>query len=264
MKTSKYLSFLLLASLLWACKTDEATPQPDWASKFVGTYLYIYDPKAYGDNFLQSNEYRIDSEAGVLYQTSLVAVLEKIDNTHLTMSVVLKPYTLAYIGGKRTILSPIKYTFKNARALDSSTLLIDETALDNKGNVLIKFDTIAVNPYFRDSLVYRSIAFKFSQVGEIKDKIIINGTKGFDDTSFRLFYSMTTANKFDLHKRYFFALNDGVKYEWSFGDGGTSTEEDPYHEYKSNGLYDIIYSVTDKSGKKYTIEDKMRVMNLPF
>lgn len=263
MKTTRLLTSILLSSLIWACEKDETKPQPDWASKFVGTYLSIYDAKIYGDNFLQSNDYYVDFKTNMAYQTSFVAVLEKVDNTHLTMSVIMKPYSLTFTGHSRTILPSIKHTFKEVRALDSGTLLIDETVLDGKGNVLIKVDTISVKPYFRDSLVYKSVAFKLNQVGEIKSKMMIDGSKNFDDTSFRLFYSMTTANKFDLHKRYFFALNDGVKYEWSFGDGSTSTEEDPYHEYSANGLYDIIYSVTDKSGKKHTIEDKVRINNLP-
>lgn len=36
MKTSQFLSFLILTSVIFACKDTE--PQPDWASKFVGTY----------------------------------------------------------------------------------------------------------------------------------------------------------------------------------------------------------------------------------
>lgn len=213
---------------------------------------------------MQPDSYYIDSKANIAYQTSFIAVLERLDNTHLSMSVIMKPYSLTFTGHRRTILPPIKYTLKDVRALDSGTLLIDETGMDSKGNILIKFDTITVMPYFRDSLVYRGIRFNLSQVGETKGKMTVDATKNFEDNSFRLFYSMTTVDKFDLHKRYFFAMNDGIKYEWSFGDGGTSTEEDPYHEYKANGLYDIIYSVNDKAGKKYTIEDKMRVTNLPL
>jgi len=36
-----------------------------------------------------------------------------------------------------------------------------------------------------------------------------------------------------------------VTYEWSFGDGGSSTEKDPVYEYVSAGCYDVILTVTD-------------------
>jgi len=36
-----------------------------------------------------------------------------------------------------------------------------------------------------------------------------------------------------------------VTYEWSFGDGGSSTEKDPVHEYVSTGYYDVVLTITD-------------------
>lgn len=39
-----------------------------------------------------------------------------------------------------------------------------------------------------------------------------------------------------------------VVYNWSFGDGGTSTEFAPVHTYVSEGTYDVSLSVTDLSG----------------
>ena len=35
---------------------------------------------------------------------------------------------------------------------------------------------------------------------------------------------------------------------WSFGDGGTSTEVDPYHIYNSAGTYTVMLTVTDTAG----------------
>ena len=36
-----------------------------------------------------------------------------------------------------------------------------------------------------------------------------------------------------------------VSYEWNFGDGGSSTEKEPEHEYDSTGCYEVILTVTD-------------------
>lgn len=36
----------------------------------------------------------------------------------------------------------------------------------------------------------------------------------------------------------------GTKYQWSFGDGGSSTSENPDYKYDSNGVYDVILQST--------------------
>jgi len=40
----------------------------------------------------------------------------------------------------------------------------------------------------------------------------------------------------------------GVANLWDFGDGKTSTEENPWHKYESEGVYDISLTVTSKDG----------------
>jgi PKD repeat protein len=35
-------------------------------------------------------------------------------------------------------------------------------------------------------------------------------------------------------------------YSWSFGDGGTSTAQDPRHTYDSSGLFNVVLNVTDR------------------
>lgn len=37
----------------------------------------------------------------------------------------------------------------------------------------------------------------------------------------------------------------GVSYYWDFGDGGTSTLENPYHNYLQSGVYDVVLIVSD-------------------
>ena len=44
--------------------------------------------------------------------------------------------------------------------------------------------------------------------------------------------------------------NDKLKYNWSFGDGETSTEENPLHKYSKKGNYTLTLTLEDKEGLK--------------
>ncbi len=44
-----------------------------------------------------------------------------------------------------------------------------------------------------------------------------------------------------------FSFN-GVTYLWEFGDGDTSSEENPWHKYKDAGVYNVILTVISKDG----------------
>ena len=39
-----------------------------------------------------------------------------------------------------------------------------------------------------------------------------------------------------------------VSWQWSFGDGATSTEQNPVHTYEERGRYDVLLTVTDDGG----------------
>jgi PKD repeat protein len=44
----------------------------------------------------------------------------------------------------------------------------------------------------------------------------------------------------------------GFKYEWSFGDGSTSTQENPTHTYDKKGNFTVSLKVTNSKGCSYT------------
>ncbi len=46
------------------------------------------------------------------------------------------------------------------------------------------------------------------------------------------------------------ATVDGYRYEWFFGDGDTSSEENPTHAYKVGGTYTVSLIAYSKNGKK--------------
>jgi PKD repeat protein len=43
-----------------------------------------------------------------------------------------------------------------------------------------------------------------------------------------------------------------VSWSWNFGDGNTSTDQNPSHTYETYGVYDVILSATDNSGQTGT------------
>lgn len=51
---------------------------------------------------------------------------------------------------------------------------------------------------------------------------------------------------------------------WSFGDGGTSIEEDPLHHYINEGAYDIMLVINEEHGCADTIIKTIYLENKPF
>jgi PKD repeat protein len=52
-------------------------------------------------------------------------------------------------------------------------------------------------------------------------------------------------------------------YSWTFGDGGTSTSEDPTHTYATRGTYDVTLTVTNDAGQTGTITEPVTVDTAP-
>ncbi len=271
------LLVLGLGGLMITCKNKVEEPQADWASKFVGTYtsgrgISTRPPfSVYGSEY---DYYPILN--GIFLVLSTVVVLTRVDDTHLTMSLILKPRRSSD-GNQRVIspLAPVKIFYKNVRAIDAYTLVTNESGYDNNLNPVIP-DTFYVTKTYRQSAAYKQdssdyayVSFRFKKI-LYKLKVVedysmgteISGTKYSKETTPFPFYSYSKANKFAPNAIFFYAHTDGVKYEWDFGDGESSTEEDPYHVYKKNGEYTFTFKTTDKTGKVYTATNIMSIRNL--
>jgi len=50
-----------------------------------------------------------------------------------------------------------------------------------------------------------------------------------------------------------------VSYSWNFGDGATSTDQNPTHEYKKGGFYKVNLTVFDNDGKSSPVEKTIEI-----
>ena len=48
------------------------------------------------------------------------------------------------------------------------------------------------------------------------------------------------------------ANNDITQWSWEFGDGATSSDQNPMHVYAASGNYDVVLTVTDSEGNTST------------
>jgi PKD repeat protein len=57
----------------------------------------------------------------------------------------------------------------------------------------------------------------------------------------------------------FHTTGEAMTFQWSFGDGGTSSEKDPTHRYAASGSYKVTLTATDQSGDKNNRSSTVKV-----
>jgi PKD repeat protein len=80
------------------------------------------------------------------------------------------------------------------------------------------------------------------------------------------FSASTTTAKEGEQIRFYSDVGGGIapySYEWDFGDGNTSTDNNPGHKYKSKGAYTVTLTVTDDRGNQDTEKRSEYVTILP-
>lgn len=58
--------------------------------------------------------------------------------------------------------------------------------------------------------------------------------------------------------------HSAVSWSWDFGDGNTSTDQNPVHVYESGGYYTAVLTATDKSGGVATDEVQLAIALTPY
>lgn len=53
-------------------------------------------------------------------------------------------------------------------------------------------------------------------------------------------------------------------WSWDFGDGNTSSEQNPVHVYQDGGYYDVVFKATDAAGNVITKEVKLAIDLTPY
>ena len=56
--------------------------------------------------------------------------------------------------------------------------------------------------------------------------------------------------------------NDALTYLWDFGDGFTSTSQNPTHTYLDNGVYPVTLTVTDGTNPPVTVNTTATISNV--
>ncbi|MDR2009856.1 MAG: T9SS type A sorting domain-containing protein [Bacteroidales bacterium] len=59
------------------------------------------------------------------------------------------------------------------------------------------------------------------------------------------------------------SYNNPESWEWNFGDGNTSTEQNPDHQYAANGVYPVRLSATNSFGTRALLMSEYITVNMP-
>lgn len=105
----------------------------------------------------------------------------------------------------------------------------------------------------------------FEDSGLYDVKLVATGKNRVDSATVRIFvyphlepefYATNTQLYLPYAEAHFFDQTEGAtSYYWDFGDGGTSTERSPIHNYEKKGLYDVKLIVTND----YSCKDSLVV-----
>ena len=57
------------------------------------------------------------------------------------------------------------------------------------------------------------------------------------------------------------STGESLTYFWEFGDNGTSTDEDPTHQYSAQGIYEVCLTITDLYGCSKTYCHNIEIVN---
>lgn len=239
--------------------TDQSTVSNNYSVNNVVTWSWDFD-----DGSTSNAQNPIHSYGSVgNYSTSLIVTTDKGCSD-----------TISY---QNEVFELPNADFSFVNACDNEELILQDASISNaSGNLLYDWDVD------QDSVLDYSIdttTHVFGQDGFHNVRLIVENSNGCRDTVFRqvtvyalpvadftfdevcedtttTFNSASTINPVD---------NDVIsQYNWSFGDGNSSAQQNPLHQYGSENIYQAQLEVITNYGCKDSIIKAINVFPLPI
>lgn len=173
-------------------------------------------------------------------------------------SVEVYPKPIANFTYSRTCISNNLQFFFN----DSSYIDLSDTITSFYYDFGGAGTSIQQNPiiYFPSSGYY-SITHIVTSNHNCKDTIVksINVTPG---PSAGFYYVTNSGLTIGSNVSFVDTSKNSVSWYWAFGDGNSSTNQNPYNTYYANGTYTVIQIVTDQYGCKDTAIAQIKILNV--
>jgi PKD repeat protein len=168
----------------------------------------------------------------------------------------------------------VNFTYSPINPSTSDTIHFNDTSTDNDGMIITwywkfgdgTFSTLRnPNHRFSDDGVYSITLNVTDDDGAIQSKsksLSVRNIPPHANFTYQPSNPRTTDSiyftdtSFDL---------DGfiLSWFWNFGDGSTSTQQNPVHKYLENGNYTVVLNVTDDDGAKNALAQSLFIRNVP-
>lgn len=230
--------------------------------KGVSRFYLTYNLK---DNTIGGDEVIVE---GAYYKTSgdydgSVAVDENDANLWFDIWDNYNPPT-ADAGSDQTVYTGEKVNFDGSWSIASTGSYINKYEWDFENDGVVDAEGQKTSYTYPAKGWYYAVLKVTDNLGESDtDVCVINVLNRAPTASFTYSPSSPTVQD-EIHLVDTSEDEDGTitSWGWDFGDGGTSTEQNPAHQYADKGNYTVSLTVTDNDDAKNTITKKVTIYNL--
>ncbi len=159
------------------------------------------------------------------------------------------------------ILAAVKDIATNDRDLMAAKVNRDGSTAWEMQHDGLEFYLYDAVPVGSDGFAYAGITYDGSQ----RDTLV--GAFGMGPAGPRVDFEWDPPNPTDLDRITFTDLSQGrdgnlTDWAWDFGDGATSTQQNPTHQYADDGDYTVTLTVTDDLGLTASLSQTISVANV--